>query len=96
MKFISLILLIGYSSLAISGSSGYIYQGKTVFLFKDGVAVENKPIFDSNDSREPASISSGMVLYFTEDEVARCYYWAPQAGAKAEKNIQCLKKSDLK
>lgn len=96
MKILSLILLVGYSSTCLAGASGYIHQGKTVYLFKDGAPVEQQPDFESKASRGPASVGSGMILFFTEDEVARCYYWAPKAGKKPDKNIHCLKKSELK
>ena len=96
MKIVSLIFLIGYCSLSFAASSGYIHQGKTVYLYKDGAIVEQKPDFENKPSRGPASVGSGMILFFTEDEVARCYYWAPKAGKKPNKNIHCLKKSELK
>lgn len=81
--------------MAFAGSSGYIHQGVTYYLFKDGKTVDQKPI-EKTISRGPASISGGKVLFFTEDEVARCYYWEPKNGKKPEKNIHCLKKSELK
>lgn len=96
MKYISLILLIAYSSSTLGGASGYVYQGKTYYLFKDGVAVDQNINLKSKTSRGPASVSATKVLFFTEDEVARCYYWAPDSGSKPDKNIHCLKKSELK
>ena len=79
-----------------AGSTGYIFEGKTYYLFKDGENVNELP--DLN--RVPASVNdderdtNSLVLYFTEDDMARCYYWAPKSKSKApavKKNIHCIR-----
>ena len=97
--------MIVFSLSSVAGSTGYIYEGKTYFLFKDGVELNETPITDKKPSlsRGPASVvksesvKDSMILYFTEDEVARCYYWAPkkQGPKKASKNIHCMPKPNL-
>jgi hypothetical protein len=104
MKTLMSVFLILFSFTSIAGSTGYIYEGKTYFLYKDGVELNESPIEKKSvGSRAPASVLSSektndsMILYFTEDEVARCYYWAPkkQGPKKQSKNIHCMPKSKL-
>ena len=78
-----------------AGSYGYIFQGKTTYLFKDGKKIENQ-VDVSQISRGPASLSPAMTLFFTEDEYVRCYYWSPKFDKKPSKNIHCIKLSELK
>lgn len=101
MKILMAICLIIFSFSSIAGSTGYIFEGKTYFLFKDGIELNETPI-TSSLGREPASLAKNestkesMILYFTEDDVARCYYWAPKKldpTARASKNIHCMPKT---
>lgn len=98
MKKIVLIFTLALLPIIVfAGSTGYIFEGKTYYLFKNGETVNELP--DLN--RVPASVNNderdnnSMVLYFTEDDIARCYYWAPKSKSKThkdKKNIHCIKK----
>lgn len=90
MKLLCLLISLAFNTVAFAGASGYVHQGTTVYLYKDGKVVPQKI------SRGPASTSAGKILFFTEDEFARCYYWEPKDEKKPEKNIHCIKKSELK
>lgn len=95
-------LLVTQSLLA--GSTGFVYQGKTYYLFKDGLAIDEEPEY-IQAGRTPASLNdqSSMRLYFTEDDLVRCYYWDKSQGKQSlskdknkESNIHCFKLTDLK
>jgi hypothetical protein len=103
MKTLMAICLIIFSFSSFAGSTGYIFEGKTYFLFKDGIELNETPMTNSI-GREPASLGinapskDSMILYFTEDDVARCYFWAPKKvdpSERASKNIHCMPKSKL-
>lgn len=95
MKVLLCLATFAISIIAQAGSHGYVHQGKTVYLFKNGKRVEAaKEVREI--SRTPASSNLGMILFFTEDEFARCYYWAPKSGESEKKNIHCFKLSEIK
>ena len=83
---------------SFGAAAGYIFEGKTYYLFKEGVKINEAP--DLGRSIASKSTNS-MILYFTEDDIARCYYWAPKGHHKKkklkkyQKNIHCVKKSEL-
>lgn len=97
------ILLALISTFAMGGSSGYVYEGRTYYIHKDGKELNETPM-QRQVGRSPASIgtkkSNSMILYFTEDDYVRCYYWDKKARKRSRKkrdsNIHCLKLSELK
>lgn len=98
-----ILFLIAISTLAFGGSSGYVFEGKTYYIYKDGKELNETPM--QNSGRSPASVGStnksqSMILYFTEDELVRCYYWDKKSRKRSRKkrdsNIHCIKLSDLK
>ena len=75
------------STNLFAASSGYIYQGETYYLYKDGVKVQDFyiPRYDE-DTHQKA-------LFFSEDDFVRCYYWdTEEQNKKSDKNIHCIKK----
>jgi len=105
IKNTAFILITSFYALSvIAGSTGYVYEGKTYYIFKDGKEVNESPL--GENSRSPASINTNkknnntMILYFTEDNLVRCYFWDKKyrKNKKHQKdsNIHCLKLSDLK
>lgn len=105
-KNVILILILTIFALsAKAGSIGFLYQGKTYYQYKDGKKLDESP-FNKKNGRSPASVEAvesdkdSLILYFVEDEYARCYYWGDKdqtfAGAKKESNIHCFKINDLK
>lgn len=99
-------IVLTFSTHVLGGSTGYVYQGKTYYLYKNGETVEAQSAVEVN--RSPAAegeeieiSSSGMRLYFSEDELVRCYYWDKKQSASKRKksknsNIHCFKLTDLK
>lgn len=91
-----LILLLTLSiSAAQAGATGYMYRGKTVYLYKDGVKVQGENE-DISTSRGLAKSTNDPVLYFSEDELARCYFRSASYSSKSKRNIHCIKKSEIK
>ncbi len=91
----SFILLVLSISTVYAGGTGYILNGETIYLYKDGVKIESRKK-NSSTSRSPASLATQPVLFFSEDELARCYFWSMKDSEKPKKNIYCIKKSELK
>lgn len=88
--FFNMICLFFITSAALAGQSGYILNGKVVITHKDGQAlpVEAAPEATvQKGKRGPASASKvSGILFFDEDDLARCYWLTNQA------NLHCIKK----
>lgn len=99
-----ILMLVFISFSSMGGSTGFVFEGKTYYQYKDGVAVNETPI--NNLDRAPASLeedkADSMILYFTEDDLVRCYYWdkkdnrRTKSKKKRNSNIHCLKLKDIK
>ena len=90
-NFFAMICLFFVTPFALAGQSGYLLNGKVVITHKDGLALASDP--DPATKTEPrgqrspaAAIKVQGVLFFDEDDLARCYWLANQA------SLQCVKK----
>jgi len=83
-KIVAAIVLLtsAYGSTGMCGESGYVYQGKSFVVYKDGEKIgewpNNSPVSDSKN-RKPANVAkvtiNDYILVFEDDGVVRCYGW---------------------
>lgn len=80
-----------------AGQAGYLMNGKTVIVYKDGEKVGEWPETADNQGKKPkrmpasvAKMAAPNVLYFAEDDLARCYYVSAMPALSGP--IFCVKK----
>jgi hypothetical protein len=73
--------------IALAGQSGYIFNGKVVITHKDGEPINKRVEEEQISKRGPAAIAKlPGLLYFDEDDLARCYWLTNQT------SLYCIKK----
>lgn len=93
MKILAVSLLTVASCFAWAGESGFVYQGKTYVVFKDGKKTGKtfEELFPG-ENRKPSSMTStvlGMVSYEEDqDSGVRCYRFPSNTGYQA---LSCVK-----
>ena len=97
MRLMYLVLLSSIPTGVFAGQSGYIKNGKTYIVYKDGEKVGEYPAnLSVKETRKPASSTQGyggeVLLRFEEDEFARCYIAARRPGYEVHEPLFCIPK----
>ena len=78
-----------------AAGAGYISEGRVTYIYKDGVEVDNTKV-SLELNRGPANLAKKRALFFTEDDLARCYFWLTEDGKKPKKDLHCVRKPEIK
>ncbi len=81
-----------FGEFTYASGTGYINEkGEAIYVFKDGKKIGEFPNEKSKDqTRKLAEALPGNVnVYFTEDDVARCYHWNRSSSGSV---LSCVKR----